>query len=274
MAYDSAALKLRNGSGNSNFDCNFLWTDVTFHELSFQRWFTKEAVLNMIRDGSYPSKLANYIHFQKRTEQEVQLLRSLDGGGGLFGKILFQKALTPSDVGKLNRLVIPKKAALEFFPRGPMGEKGQDAEISELTFYDSSMRMWKFRYCYWKSSQSFVFTRGWNKFVSAHNLHPQDVLTFLLCQQPGSSINWPSIIYVIEVTHRNPEHIFEGSNDVTEEVKCDVTVSPVESIGFSAVKALEGSNGDSLKGEEDMRGDENESVERKKGFRLFGVQIC
>ncbi|CAN6889686.1 unnamed protein product [Brassica oleracea var. botrytis] len=26
------------------------------------------------------------------------------------------------------------------------------------------MRQWKFRYCYWTSSQSFVFTSGWKRF--------------------------------------------------------------------------------------------------------------
>ncbi|KAG6625667.1 hypothetical protein CIPAW_16G114200 [Carya illinoinensis] len=33
-----------------------------------------------------------------------------------------------------------------------------------LTFScDRSIRICKFRYCNWKSSQSFVFTRGWNR---------------------------------------------------------------------------------------------------------------
>nr|XP_043624513.1 AP2/ERF and B3 domain-containing transcription factor At1g50680-like [Erigeron canadensis]XP_043624514.1 AP2/ERF and B3 domain-containing transcription factor At1g50680-like [Erigeron canadensis] len=269
MAYDSAALKLRNGSGG-NFDRNFPWTNLTIHELSFQRWFSKEAVLNMIRDGSYPSKLADYINLQESAEQDIKPSHSLDAAGGLFGRRLFQKELTPSDVGRLNRLVIPKKSAMEFFPPVPTGERGQNVELVELTFYDRSMRIWKFRYCYWKSSQSFVFTRGWNKFVSSHNLRPRDVITFFMCPQPPANMNNAAVIYVIEVTHRNQVHYDIPATltvDDDEDVKGGITLHPIKSMPFLGV---EDSKGVSVKMEED----ENGLVERKEGFKLFGVQIC
>ncbi len=51
-----------------------------------------------------------------------------------------------------------------------------------LNFYDRMMRSWKFRYCYWKSSQSFVFTRGWNKFVKEKYLKANDSISFYLCE--------------------------------------------------------------------------------------------
>lgn len=269
MAYDSAALKLRNENGNMSGN--------EIHESSFQRGFTKEAILNMIRDGSYHSKFAIYI---EALEQNLQPRHSVDSEGRSFGQQLFQKELTPSDVGKLNRLVIPKKYALKFFTSVPTG---QNTKVIELTFYDKSTRMWKFRYCYWKSSQSFVFTRGWNKFVSAHNLRAGDIITFVLCKLPENNINEASVIYVIEVTHKNQGQngnfdasaVYDGSvvgsNDVDEEeVEGRITVNPNELMLFSGV---EGSNGNSLKGEQ-IEGNEDESVEEKnKGFKLFGVQI-
>nr|GMD39610.1 B3 domain-containing protein At2g36080-like [Ipomoea batatas] len=59
---------------------------------------------------------------------------------------LFEKPLTPSDVGKLNRLVIPK----------------QHAE----------------KYSYWNSSQSYVLTKGWSRFVKEKRLDAGDVVLF------------------------------------------------------------------------------------------------
>ncbi|XP_071717117.1 AP2/ERF and B3 domain-containing transcription factor At1g50680-like [Rutidosis leptorrhynchoides] len=265
-AYDSAALKLRNGNWNGNFDRNFPWTDITAHELLFQKLFDTKTVINMIRDNSYPSKLAMYLHLLNGPAQEVS--------GGYFRKILFQKELTPSDVGKLNRLVIPKKDALEFFPQGPAGQNGQGAEISKLTFFDNNNRLWIFRYSYWKSSRTFVLSRGWKKFVSAHNLKSHDVITFMVSQQGGDHVNWPSAVNVIEVTYRNSVGVSDRNvGEVLNDVNGGGTVGPAESIG-NGFSAVEGGNENSIKEYEDEGGDgSNESVARKKGFRLFGMQI-
>ncbi|CAN0899732.1 AP2/ERF and B3 domain-containing transcription factor At1g51120 [Linum grandiflorum] len=43
------------------------------------------------------------------------------------------------------------------------------------------MKCWRFRYCYWRSSQSFVFTRGWNRFVKDKKLKEKDIVTFYRC---------------------------------------------------------------------------------------------
>nr|GEU75036.1 AP2/ERF and B3 domain-containing transcription factor At1g50680-like [Tanacetum cinerariifolium] len=77
-------------------------------------------------------------------------------------RLLFKKELTPSDVGKLNRLVIPKKFVVAYFPLVPDNDHSEGFVNDEviLPFYDVDNKLWKFRYCYWKSSQSFVFTRG------------------------------------------------------------------------------------------------------------------
>ncbi|XP_039163159.1 AP2/ERF and B3 domain-containing transcription factor At1g51120-like [Eucalyptus grandis] len=89
----------------------------------------------------------------------------------------------PSDVGKLNRLVIPKKYAIRYFPCINENAEGNallhgGTNDVQLVFYDKFMKSWKFRYCYWKSSQSFVFTRGWNWFVKEKALKVRDIVVF------------------------------------------------------------------------------------------------
>ncbi|WOL11888.1 B3 domain-containing protein [Canna indica] len=85
---------------------------------------------------------------------------------------LFEKALTPSDVGKLNRLVIPKQHAEKHFPL-ESGEKGL-----LMSFEDESGKPWRFRYSYWGSSQSYVLTKGWSRFVKEKQLDAGDVVLF------------------------------------------------------------------------------------------------
>ncbi|CAN6380609.1 unnamed protein product [Urochloa humidicola] len=87
---------------------------------------------------------------------------------------LFEKPLTPSDVGKLNRLVIPKQHAERYFPlSGDSGEKGLI-----LSFEDEAGKPWRFRYSYWTSSQSYVLTKGWSRYVKEKQLDAGDVVHF------------------------------------------------------------------------------------------------
>ncbi|CAH8367350.1 unnamed protein product [Eruca vesicaria subsp. sativa] len=68
---------------------------------------------------------------------------------------MFDKVVTPSDVGKLNRLVIPKQHAERYFPLdSSSNEKGL-----LLNFEDLTGKSWRFRYSYWNSSQSYVMTK-------------------------------------------------------------------------------------------------------------------
>ncbi|MQL95538.1 hypothetical protein Taro_028210 [Colocasia esculenta] len=109
-------------------------------------------------------------HPYHRQQQQRQLLP--EGNPGR--ELLFEKPLTPSDVGKLNRLVIPKQHAERHFPL--------DADCSEkgllLSFEDESGRAWQFRYSYWTSSQSYVLTKGWSRFVKEKRLDAGDVVLF------------------------------------------------------------------------------------------------
>ncbi|KAL0913759.1 hypothetical protein M5K25_017243 [Dendrobium thyrsiflorum] len=185
-AYDSAAIKLHRGDSHRNFP----WTEVTINEPAFQDLFTTEAILEMIRDGSYEPKFIEFVH-------AIQSSNTGSGGGGGAGapalpaapvliegvicREMFQKELTPSDVGKLNRLVIPKKHATRYLP----AVTADAVEELLLEFRDRMNKSWVFRYCYWRSSQSYVFTKGWNKFVKEMNLSARDTVVFYRCQEKG-----------------------------------------------------------------------------------------
>ncbi|XP_012858929.1 PREDICTED: B3 domain-containing protein Os02g0683500-like isoform X2 [Erythranthe guttata] len=87
---------------------------------------------------------------------------------------MFDKVVTPSDVGKLNRLVIPKQYAEKYFPLDSSNnEKGL-----LLNFEDRNGKQWRFRYSYWNSSQSYVMTKGWSRFVKDKKLDAGDTVTF------------------------------------------------------------------------------------------------
>ncbi|KAK6147290.1 hypothetical protein DH2020_018202 [Rehmannia glutinosa] len=65
---------------------------------------------------------------------------------------LFEKPLTPSDVGKLNRLVIPKQHAEKHFPLNGGSNRGK--------------------------RQSYVLTKGWSRFVKEKRLDAGDIVVF------------------------------------------------------------------------------------------------
>lgn len=60
---------------------------------------------------------------------------------------MFSKVLTPSDVGKLNRLVIPKQQAERYFPLLGLSSPYKGAE---LRFVDRVGMQWHFRYFFLK----------------------------------------------------------------------------------------------------------------------------
>ncbi|GFP92541.1 B3 domain-containing protein os04g0581400 [Phtheirospermum japonicum] len=109
-------------------------------------------------------------------DQSSMLLRRGAGeaGPGIEREHMFDKVVTPSDVGKLNRLVIPKQHAEKYFPLdSSANEKGL-----LLNFEDRNGKPWRFRYSYWNSSQSYVMTKGWSRFVKEKKLDAGDVVSF------------------------------------------------------------------------------------------------
>ncbi|CAH8335095.1 unnamed protein product [Eruca vesicaria subsp. sativa] len=125
----------------------------------------------------------------------------------VMGEHMFSKTLTPSDVGKLNRLVIPKQQAENYFPL----EFKQTSKV--LDFHDRNGRKWTFRYLYWGSSQSYVMTKGWIRFVKDKNLNEGDSVSFLRGYVPDD--NEPMrlrIIFFVDWRHRSDTNLVQNIN--------------------------------------------------------------
>ncbi|KAK9052685.1 hypothetical protein SSX86_029315 [Deinandra increscens subsp. villosa] len=241
IAYDRASMKLRSADAPRNFPL----TKSTLLEASFQSHYTMETVLAIIKDGSYEAKFEDYRRQKENNgeENDKNMLSVEKRSFGFSCRVLFQKELTPSDVGKLNRLVIPKKYAVRYFPRVPdeVAPAGFGNEEVTLSFYDTRKRLWKFRYCYWKSSQSFVFTRGWNQFVKDKKLVAKDKITFYYQE----NLEMPSMGFWVIDTCKSVSHA-----------------------GSSLKLGVEGD-------EESFEGDQMMETSNVKshGFKLFGVHI-
>jgi hypothetical protein len=92
---------------------------------------------------------------------------------------MFEKVVTPSDVGKLNRLVVPKHLAEKHLPLPGAAAR---AGGTVLCFHDArggaEAAAWRFRYSYWSSSQSYVMTKGWSRYVRDKRLAAGDTVSF------------------------------------------------------------------------------------------------
>jgi len=90
---------------------------------------------------------------------------------------LFQKVLTPSDVGNLNRLVVPKQHAEKhlFVKRNPLMAAGVGVL---LDVKDGEGKTWRFRYSYCWSSRIYILTKGWRRFVREKGLQAGDTVAF------------------------------------------------------------------------------------------------
>jgi hypothetical protein len=93
---------------------------------------------------------------------------------------MFDKVVTPSDVGKLNRLVVPKHFAERHFLPRLLGGWAARLAGAVLRFEDGrgGGRAWAFRFSYWRSSQSYVMTKGWSAFVRDRRLAAGDTVSF------------------------------------------------------------------------------------------------
>ncbi|KAL6861665.1 hypothetical protein ACP4OV_017365 [Aristida adscensionis] len=112
-----------------------------------------------------------------------------EGGGGdpaaQRRERMFEKVVTPSDVGKLNRLVVPKHFAEKYLPLPPPPAAAAARAAAAgpagtvLCFHDARGRAaWRFRYSYWSSSQSYVMTKGWSRYVRDKRLAAGDTVSF------------------------------------------------------------------------------------------------
>ncbi|XP_017245604.2 AP2/ERF and B3 domain-containing transcription factor At1g50680 [Daucus carota subsp. sativus] len=265
MAYDSAAIKLRNYDSHRNFS----WSSINAEEPKFQRQFSTEEVICMIKDGSYPSKFSDYLKLrgQSKDSESGELNFSVEQKKGEFlCSKLFEKELTPSDVGSLNRLVIPKKHAVTYFPRLSRGnEASGEIDDLQLVFYDSSMRQWRFRYCYWKSSQSYVFTRGWNEFVREKKLKYKDRVIFFTYSYVGATDKLVQKCLMIDVAYYSDSVVDETSDDLERSMHFGQENVELQKNGVD--------NDAEKNADKVLLKSKGAADEQKIGFKLFGVQI-
>lgn len=153
-AYDVAVQRFRGRGAVTNFE------PLEAEELAFL-CSRSEDVIDMLRKQTY--------------RDELKLIRNRRAAAGEQRKPLFEKVLMQSDVGKLNRLAIPKHHAEKHLP---LGEDNKDGRGVVLSFEDERGKVWRFRYSYWKSIKTHVLTRGWNWFVKEKGLQGGDVVTF------------------------------------------------------------------------------------------------
>ncbi|KAF5467622.1 hypothetical protein F2P56_011855 [Juglans regia] len=194
-AYDIAAQRFRGRDAVTNFKplAAASTTEEEDIETAFLNSHSKAEIVDMLRKHTYNDELEQSKRNHgldgnggKRSKGEGFLGNSF--GSGRFFKAreqLFEKSVTPSDVGKLNRLVIPKQHAEKHFPL----QTGSTSKGVLLNFEDIGGKVWRFRYSYWNSSQSYVLTKGWSRFVKEKNLKAGDIVCFQRSTGPDKQLH-------------------------------------------------------------------------------------
>ncbi|XP_066363101.1 AP2/ERF and B3 domain-containing protein Os05g0549800-like [Miscanthus floridulus] len=191
-AYDVAAQRFRGRDAVTNFRPLAESDPEAAIELRFLASRSRTEVVDMLRKHTYGEELAqNRRAFAAASPgaaspppKNNNPAASSSPAATAAREHLFDKTVTPSDVGKLNRLVIPKQHAEKHFPL-QLPVPAAAATVSGgkctgvlLNFEDAAGKVWRFRYSYWNSSQSYVLTKGWSRFVKEKGLHAGDAVGF------------------------------------------------------------------------------------------------
>ncbi|RCV26880.1 hypothetical protein SETIT_5G280700v2 [Setaria italica] len=186
-AYDVAAQRFRGRDAVTNFRPLADADPDAAAELRFLVSRSKAEVVDMLRKHTYFDELAqNKRAFAAAASAPTTSALanahsspspSPAAAAAAAREHLFDKTVTPSDVGKLNRLVIPKQHAEKHFPL-QLPSAGGESKGVLLNFEDAGGKVWRFRYSYWNSSQSYVLTKGWSRFVKEKGLQAGDVVGF------------------------------------------------------------------------------------------------
>lgn len=200
-AYDIAAQRFRGRDAVTNFK-QVNETEDDDIEAAFLNSHSKAEIVDMLRKHTYNDELEQSKRNHKANglngKQYHKALNFDDNSSNdhllsaamKAREQLFEKAVTPSDVGKLNRLVIPKQHAEKHFPLHSTANNGTKGLL--LNLEDVSGKVWRFRYSYWNSSQSYVLTKGWSRFVKEKNLKAGDIVCFQRSTGPDKQlfIDW------------------------------------------------------------------------------------
>ncbi|XP_047332457.1 AP2/ERF and B3 domain-containing transcription factor RAV1-like [Impatiens glandulifera] len=267
-AYDIAAQRFRGRDAVTNFKP---LTDSEYDESEslFLGSHSKAEIVDMLRKHTYSDELEQSRRSTGGAAAGERRHRNLVNNvmnGGFFGngpkstEALFEKTVTPSDVGKLNRLVIPKQHAEKHFPlqNGTVSVAVQKGLL--LNFKDSSGKVWRFRYSYWNSSQSYVLTKGWSRFVKEKNLAAGDVVSF------HRSISGEKQLFIDWKSRTNPAPAVNNNNIVSFN---QPSVSMVRLFGVNIV-AVDSSNTENGNGKR-MREMEVLTMECSKKTRVIGA---
>ncbi|CAL0316816.1 unnamed protein product [Lupinus luteus] len=194
-AYDIAAVRFRGKDAVTNFK-TFSGEDSDVGEIEFMNSHSKSEIVDMLRKHSYADEML-YSKNNTRDKQRRNLVNAATTSFGIGGmcemkacEVLFEKTVTPSDIGKLNRLVIPKQQAEKHFPLcgGNSTSAAAAAKGVLLNFEDVGGKVWRFRYSYWNSSQSYVLTKGWTRFVKEKSLKAGDAVRFYRSSGPDRQL--------------------------------------------------------------------------------------
>ncbi|CAD6230218.1 unnamed protein product [Miscanthus lutarioriparius] len=197
-AYDVAAQRFRGRDAVTNFRPLADADPDAAAELRFLASRSKAEVVDMLRKHTYFDELAqNKLAFAAAAASAAAPTASSPANNNsnhsslaspspaTAREHLFDKTVTPSDVGKLNRLVIPKQHAEKHFPL-QLPSAGGESKGVLLNLEDAAGKVWRFRYSYWNSSQSYVLTKGWSRFVKEKGLQAGDVVGFYRSSAAGA----------------------------------------------------------------------------------------